>query len=337
MKLLYIIVIKYDIKRGSKLIKENNIKIIKVAASATISIIISTYLGLEFAVTSGIISILCIHNTRKEAILIEGRRALAAILAIALSFILYLVLGNSTIIFGLFLLLFIPLTELLKVEAGMSMGAVLSTHLLVSESISINWVLNEVLLTIVGISVAMIFNFFTISLEEDFEKNKKKIEEVYKVILLDMSESLLSHSVPIYEQKLFIELDELIKKTEYIATKITNNYIFKNYDYYITYINLRIIQLDIIKRMKRHFSRFNTTLQQTIILSDFTKNVAMNIFEYEDDNKLINDVNIIRKDYQSMELPRTREEFENRALLLQFLNDLEDLIMSKREFILSEK
>ena len=33
-----------------------------------------------------------------------------------------------------------------------------------------------------------------------------------------------------------------------------------------------------------------------------------------------------------MELPKNREEFENRALLFQFLNDLEDFLIIKKEF-----
>ena len=33
-----------------------------------------------------------------------------------------------------------------------------------------------------------------------------------------------------------------------------------------------------------------------------------------------------------MELPKNRTEFENRALLFQFLNDLEDFLSVKKEF-----
>lgn len=36
-----------------------------------------------------------------------------------------------------------------------------------------------------------------------------------------------------------------------------------------------------------------------------------------------------------MALPKTREEFENRAQLLQFLNDMEDLLTMKRNFVLN--
>jgi uncharacterized membrane protein YgaE (UPF0421/DUF939 family) len=95
---------------------------------------------------------------------------------------------------------------------------------------------------------------------------------------------------------------------------------------------MRIIQLEVIKRMKRHFSRFYMTFEQTKILSEFTNNVAMNLHEDNDCLELLERLNLLRKDYKNMELPKNREEFENRALLFQFLNDLEDFLNAKREF-----
>ena len=117
-----------------------------------------------------------------------------------------------------------------------------------------------------------------------------------------------------------------------MAQIINNNHLFKSDDYYVSYIDMRIIQLDAIKRMQRHFSRFYMTYEQTRILSEFTNNVAMNIHEDNDCIELINKLTLLRKDYEMMELPKSRNEFENRALLFQFLNDLEDFLIIKKEF-----
>lgn len=95
---------------------------------------------------------------------------------------------------------------------------------------------------------------------------------------------------------------------------------------------MRIIQLDTMKRMKRHFSRFYMTYDQTRILSEFTNEVAMNLKEDNDCVELIDKLNLLRKDYEKMDLPKNRNEFENRALLFQFLNDLEDFLVIKKEF-----
>lgn len=314
------------------MIKYLQSKTLKMALSATIAIIISNYVGLQFGVTSGIIAILSIQDTKKESLLVAGRRIIASALAILLSFMLYLLLGNNPIIFGLFLIIFIQTTIILKIEEGMVVGSVLSTHLLTSTNINISWIINEAQLTAIGIGVAMMFNLYTASLEEQFEKNKERIEDYYRAILSDMAVSLVTQAVPIYEKQISVNVEELINKSKFMAQIINNNRLFKKNDYYLSYIEMRIIQLDTMKRMKRHFSRFYMTYDQTRILSEFTNEVAMNLKEDNDCVELINKLNLLRKDYEKMDLPKNRNEFENRALLFQFLNDLEDFLVIKKEF-----
>jgi uncharacterized membrane protein YgaE (UPF0421/DUF939 family) len=318
--------------RKIKMIKYIQSKTFKMALSATIAIAISNYIGLKFGVTSGIIAILSIQETKKEALLVGGRRIVACIVSILLSFLLYILLGNNPIVFGLFLLVFIPITIMLKIDEGMVVGAVLSTHLLTSTNIDVSWIINEAYLTVIGIGVAMLFNLYAESLEEEFEKNKKRIEDYYRSILSDMAVSLLTQTVPVYEQEILLGVEKLVEKSKVMAQIINNNNLFKKNDYYVNYIEMRIIQLDTMKRMKRHFSRFYMTYEQTRILSEFTNDVAMNLHEDNDCIELIDKLNLLRKSYERMELPKNRNEFENRALLFQFLNDLEDFLIIKKEF-----
>ena len=255
---------------------------VKIVLSATISIIIATKLGLEFSVTAGIISILSIQSTRVESILVAIKRFIAVSIAILLSYFLYLLLGTNPIVFGLFLLIFVPITKRFSLQEGMVVGSVLSTHLLVSNPIDIYWIINEFGLTLIGIGVALIFNLFTESLEHKFEENKLNIEEGYRKILYSMG----------------------------------------------------IMQMDTMKRMKKHFQRFYMKYEQTKMLSDLTKDVANNLSEENDCLELINKVNFLRDVYKQMDLPKSRDEFENRALLFQFLNDLEEFLQIKREYYL---
>lgn len=314
------------------MIKLMQSKTVKITMAATIAVLISTYLELKFGVTSGIIAILSIQDTKKEALVVGLKRIIASSIAILLSFALYVLLGNNSVIFGVFLLIFIPITNIFKINEGMVVGAVLSTHLLISTNINIYWIINEVKLTTIGIGVAMIFNLYTKSLEENFEKNKEAIEEKYRLILSDMAASLVSQAVPIYDKKIFLDIEELVKTTRLMAQSINNNHLFKTKNYYVDYIDMRLMQLDALKRMKRHFSRFYMTYEQTSLLSQFTNNVAINIHEDNDCIKLIDKLDLLRKFSEMMELPKNRIEFENRALLFQFLNDLEDFLVIKKEF-----
>ena len=147
-----------------------------------------------------------------------------------------------------------------------------------------------------------------------------------------MAQSLVLRAVPINEMEKLRRVEKDIEEARDIAYKINNNFLFKDELYYIDYIEMRIKQLDSIKRMKSHFSRFYMNYEQTLIMADFTKDVAMNIYDGNDCIELLYKLKKLRFSYRDMELPKTRDEFENRAMLFQFLNDLEDFLTLKKDF-----
>ena len=308
-----------------------------MAISATIALIIGNILGLQYATVGAVIAILSIQDTRKKALIISYKRIVACSIGILLSVILYSLLGNRPLIFGLFLIILIPLTSRLKVQEGMVPSVVLSTHFLVANNITIALIFNEILLMIIGIGVAAIANIFMPSLEDKFRDDKEWIEEHYRIIISKMSKSLITHTVDIDEQKIINEVEKRLYESKETAYKIVNNHFFKSSSYYTDYINMRINQFDTIKRMRLHFQRFNIPVEQMNVMADFTLCVAENISEMNDCKLLLRDLDILRSEFKKMELPKTREEFESRAQLLQFLNDMEEFLLIKRNFFTTMK
>lgn len=309
----------------------------KMSISATIALIIGNALGLQYATVGAVIAILSIQDTRKKALIISYKRIIACSMGILLSVILYSILGNGALILGLFLIILIPLTSRLKAQEGMVPSVVLSTHFLVANNITIALIYNEVLLMIIGIGVAAIANIFMPSLEDKFKYDKEWIEEHYRIIISKMSKSLITHTVDIDEQKLINEVEQRLYESKETAYKIVNNQFFKSSSYYTDYINMRINQFDTIKRMRLHFQRFNIPVEQMNVMADFTLCVSENISEMNDCKSLLMDLEILRSEFKKMELPKTREEFESRAQLLQFLNDMEEFLLIKRNFFTTIK
>lgn len=304
----------------------------KMAISATIAIFIAQGFRLEFAVTAGVIAILSIQNTKREALIIGARRIISATIAVILSYLLYVLLGNNPLVFGVVLLIFIPIAKKLKIEEGIAVGAVLSTHLLVNNNIDLGWIVNEEAITFIGIGVASLFNLYMPSLDDKFNENKETIEKLYRDIISDMAKSLVTKAIPVNEKKRLEKVESLVEDTRSLAYKINNNNLFKKNLYFVDYIEMRSKQLEAIKRMMSHFSRFSITYDQTLIMSKFTENIANNIYADNDCVELICKLNNLRNNYKEMQLPKTRDEFENRAMLFQFLNDLEDFLLIKKEF-----
>lgn len=108
---------------------------IKTALSSLLAIIVSQELSLEFAAAAGIIAILNVFDTRKATI--EGglKRTLSAIIALLIGGFLFEKLGYKTWVFGLYLLLFVPVSFLLRIELGLGPSSVIVTHLLAFRSL----------------------------------------------------------------------------------------------------------------------------------------------------------------------------------------------------------
>ena len=307
----------------------------KMSISATIALILANLLKLQFSAVAAVIAILSIQDTRKKALIVGKNRVVACITAIILSVLIYKVLGQNSLTFALFLLLFIPITSRFKISEGMVPAVVLSTHLLVANEITLYWIINELLIMIIGIGIASIANLFMPSLHHQFNEDKEYIEKSYRIILSKMSKSLLTYTADIDEEIIINDIEKRLNESIDRAYKIANNNLLKSDSYYVDYMNMRKNQFDIIKKLRSHFEKFYMSFEQTHMISKFTKNVADQIKDTNDCKELLKELENIKQDFKQMALPKTREEFENRAQLLQFLNDMEDLLRIKSNFVLN--
>lgn len=303
----------------------------KTSIGAIIAMIIANKIGLSYWVSAGIITILSIQSTKRESLTIAFKRIESVIVALLVSSILFLTLGFNSVVFGIYLLIFIPLTVRLKVTDGIVVSSVLVTHLLVEKQVTAYWILNELGFMLVGVLVALILNSYMPKNEEKIREDINYISEKIKEIFMDMADSLRTHSVSINQQRLFNELENRIDIAKKRANDNFNNYLFSDVRYYVYYIEMRGVQFQILKYMREHFSRISITVKQTELVANFTEEVASVIGKEVNVNILINRLNRLRRELSEQELPVSREEFENRAMLYQFLNDLEIFIETKKQ------
>lgn len=307
----------------------------KMAISATVALVIANLFNVQYATVAAVIAILSIQDTKKKALIVGKNRVVACIIAIFLSIGIFKILGQNPITFSIFLLIFIPLTSKFNIAEGMVPAVVLSTHLLIAGELNFYWIINELLITFIGVGIASIANLFMPSLRTEFNEDKEYIEKSYKIILYKMANSLVSYTVDIDEEIIMNELENRLTEAVNRAYKIASNNLLNSDSYYIDYMNMRKNQFDIIKKLRSHFEKFYMSFEQTYMISKFTKSVASQIKDSNDCLDLLAELEVLKADFKQMALPKTREEFENRAQLLQFLNDMEDLLRIKRNFILN--
>lgn len=305
---------------------------LKTGVGASIAIIIAKQLGLEYSISAGIITILSVQNTKKQSVKIAFHRVGACILALFISSVIFRIFGYNDVIFGVFLLSFIPVAVKFNVEEGIVVSSVLVTHLLIERSVEIFWIRNELALMLIGVGIALLLNLYMPSIEGQIKQDQIYIEEKIREILLNMAMALKEHKISLKEDDLFNSLEIKLHEAQSRAYINLNNYFLLDVSYYVQYMEMRMQQYETMKRMKEHFQRFFMTYDQTIMMAEFTEKVASSLHEQNTAEQLLNDLCLLRKEFTKMPLPSTREEFENRAMLFQFLNDMEQFLKVKNEF-----
>jgi Predicted membrane protein len=308
------------------------LRTLKTAIGAAIAIVISEALGLRYAVSAGVITVLSVQNTKKHSITLAFQRLGSTLLALLISAILFSIVGYNPVAFGMFLLIFIPLAVKFKMQDGIVVSSVLVTHLLVENSISFFWIKNELLLMTIGAGIAILLNTYMPKVEEKIKSDQKEIEGFMKEILISMAKSLRDQSVSISEEKLFNQLEEKLKEATERAYINLNNNILYEAKYYVKYMQMRTVQLQVLKYMRGHFTKFYIAYDQTELVASFTERVALALHEYNTAETLLQDLKEVLRVCSEQELPKSREEFENRAMLFQYLNDLEYMLEIKRDF-----
>jgi uncharacterized membrane protein YgaE (UPF0421/DUF939 family) len=305
---------------------------LKTGVGAMLAISIAMAFGLKYGTAAGVITILSIQSTKRQSISLAIQRMGACLLALFLSTVLFRILGFNPVVFGVFLMVFISLASTFKLNDGIVVSSVLVTHLLAQKAVTATLIMNELALMAIGVSVALLLNLYMPNIEKKIKEDQVYIEDHIRAILFHMSVELRQSSISVKEEQLFINLESRLILGRERAYRNLNNTLFSDNSYYVKYMDMRVQQLHALNNMRKHFERFSISYKQSMMIADFTLRVSESIHEYNTAEGLLKGLKLLRESFTTMELPKTREEFENRAMLYQFLNDLEQFILIKNGF-----
>ena len=277
---------------------------IKTALASLLAIIVSQELSLEFAAAAGIIAILNVFDTRKATI--EGglKRTLSAIIALLIGGFLFEKIGYKTWVFGLYLLLFVPVSFLLKIELGLGPSSVIVTHLLAFGKIDVSIILNEMALVFIGTGFAMLTNFYAPTRQDKLNRLIESIDDDMKFILNLFGESLVQNlDVKLYEDKIS-ELEADIDRAIDIAI-IENDNLFENSRDLLFDLRLREREMDLLQEMYDDLRTIPPEYSDGKYISDILIQASQNLTKREDMINLKERIDFLKNHYHMMKLPDT--------------------------------
>lgn len=308
-------------------------RVIKTALGTFIAVSLASLLGLSYGITAGIVAIISIQATKMESLKVALERLIASIVGLFIAVILFYFFGYSPLIFSIFVLIFMPVCLKFNLFQGFLATVVLATHVVAEQNISFKIIFNEVLILVLGALTAIILNLYMPDKSKKVIDVKNNIDLMMKKILNYMGEELITGSIFIDEEKIFKELKKDLDIARDLAFYEYNNSLFYSSRYMIELFNMKRAQYKVLTRMRKHFYRLTVSVEYSGLLADFTKKLGDSIGVENLYKEVLKELETLREKFRNMSLPSTRGEFENRAILYQFLNDVEEFIEIKEDFL----
>lgn len=307
-------------------------KVIKTAIGSFFAYIITDYFGIKYGLTASLVALISIQATKADSIKVTLERVFAVFLGVPIFVLLTYIFGFKYITLGLFILLFMPLCNRFDIKQGFLVTVVLGTHILTEKSITPKFLLNEFYILLIGLFIGNILNLYMPINTVKIKKIKRKIDEQLKKILYDMEKTLRYNYISIDEDKNFIELERLITQGKRLALLDYGNSLFDKSHKELDFFNMRYTQFRSLKRIRRCFSKIYITYTHSILIAELMVEIANVLSSEYDVTFLLNELEKLNKLFREMPLPKTRSEFENRAILYQILGELEEFLEAKYEY-----
>lgn len=308
---------------------------LKIGIGASAAYFIAEILGLDFASSAGIITLLTLQTTKWETFRLSIRRLITFFLTFALCWVLFHMLRTSWLDYGIYLFFLVFLCEFLGWRSAISVNAVIATHFLSTHNFTFEFMVNELLLVVIGITLAIVLNLFHINNvhEMGIIKSMRYVEHQMKQILMELSGYLKHQSMGQHVWDDIIKLEDELGKFLDLAHEYQNNTFVSHPEYYINYFRMRLEQCGALHNLHKEMRRISNLPKQAEIVSDYILDMCEHVTEMNDPKKQIEQLEAVTDNMKNQPLPQTTEEFESRALLYHVLMELEDFLLYKKRFV----
>lgn len=304
---------------------------IKVILATGLSVLLAQALKLPYATTAGIIAILSVLDSRRSTVRVVRSRFFAYLLALLVASLIFSLVGFSIGGIFLFLIFYLPLTYQWNLAIGIAPSVVSAFHLYQEGQVTLSLLGTECLLYVIGAGLALLVNSYMPSKDKQIEAYQYQVEDKLREIMLKF-ETLLVAGDGSNQAKLINELDDLLEKALITVYLEKDNQVFQRTNYHVHYFEMRQAQNNILRNMARLMNQLDRQSPESVLLAQLFAETAEELSETNSGQELLDGIGDFLSTFRKRELPKTRAEFENRALLFQLLNDMQHFLQLKLDF-----
>lgn len=307
----------------------------KIGLGSSAAIYIAQTLNLDYAVSAGTVTLLTLMASKWQTILLSGARLVTFIVTALMAWIVFSHIRSIWIAYGILLALVVFIAEAFGWRATISVNSVVAAHLLIDQDISPAAVWNELQLVMIGVVLALLLNLFHAN---SFHKRKivldmRDAETGLQSILRDLSAYLSGNEMRETVWDDIRALEARIQSYIKSANEYWENTFQSHSKYYISYFEMRYEQCRILQNLHDELVKIRNMPSHAVMLAEYLMYLVDYVIEINHPTQQIARLNSILEDMRGRELPKTREEFETRAMLYHILMDIQDFLTLKEKFV----
>lgn len=312
--------------------KINFNRVFRIAVGSTLSYLICHLLCLENSASAAVITLLSIQDTRRETVKDVIKRVLSYFYAMLSAYIIFTFIGFNEAAFLIFMAFLVTVSYLLDWTNTLSSSTVVTTHFLIAQNFNSSFVLNEVILIIIGTAVALVLNIF-------FINNAKKAARDCELIELDISDMLKKIACYIkydnnYDNDWLNFIYQKIENSYHKTIKYGYNMDINSNHYYLEYLEMRKEQCQAIDRMCRMLNKYiNLKLPMADEICNLIYRISNNIHNkgtYKNDLILVKDITVR---FEALPMPENQQQLNAYTCVSEMLQELHYFLELNLKFI----
>lgn len=310
------------------------LKAIKIGLGSSIAVLLASLLGLQYATTAGVVTLLTIRNTKKDTVELASKRLLSYVVSIGVIIITFRVIDDNSIGFGIFITCLVLFSGYFKWDESISINAVIGTHIfLMEEQLTLVFLANELGLVVIGTGVAIIINLYMIDNINEIREDTKYIEKELQSILLDMSHHIRNTKRLDEDKTHIVDLIHYIDRATDKAFENIKNTSNDLAQYYVEYLNMRKGQCVVLLHLYRTMLGIQTECVELEEVAEIIQEISNAIHKTAGVRLIIAELEEVVTKLKLETLPSTSEEFIAKAQIFYILEELEEILRLKREFL----
>ena len=324
-----------NIIRDKKRLKRICIKSLKIGFGSCLAIAIAHFFNLKYEISAGTIALLTILTTKWETIRLSAYRIVMFFVTVLVGWLVHSFIGGGWPEYGICLLIIVFICEITGLTATLSVNSVIGAHFFTEGDFRPEFIINEFILLLIGISIAIILSFFSSnrSYKKMIIKHMEHVENTMHDILSHIASYLRNETMPGSVWADINQLEDKIKEFIQDASEYNNNSFSDNPKYYMEYFEMRLLQIDELHSLHYEMRRMRSMPVLAEVVAEFLDFMASCIGKMEMLGVQLDNLHEILDHLKKEAPPATTEEFESRAILYHVLMDIEDFLLIKKRFV----